>query len=711
MSSPVFVQEAPQVHKNGVAGTTLVSVFGSNQVAGNTNIVFIDLLTATPPAITSITDTQGNLYTLIGTITTSDCKTLVYSAPVASSAANSVTVVLAATTQYWGLWSREYSGVIAIDTFASNTGTSTSIACPITTANPNETLVACCRINVGTTLTPQGSLINQTVGASSDTLADQQVATAGTYTPTFSSSASGLWTIIAVALKGVAPTTPTVTVQAASPLDGTTATLNGNIAIIGTSTPTIQGFHYGLTASYGTTVSASGSFGVGAFSQNITGLTPGTLYHYQAFATNASGEGDSPDQTFVTSVPSNGLAPLPPMGWDSWRLYGQAATDAEMRTQAAAVVSSGLLAAGYNLFNINDVMYTGGSGGSLTTRGASFPNIPLLVTYIQSLGLKYAGYLAPGPIDTNNGCSGFPSSGGHETQHVALLMAQGTGPAYLMYDSCYDFGSPDLTKAAYATMAKALQASGNNIIFLTSAPVYADGATFGANSINWCKAAGGNVAWTWFDLGVMTWAKLLTILDGQIGLGSLVGPGRWNLPDFLGVGNGLLTDAEGRSNMCLWSILAAPLWAGCDLTVATAATLATLLNSEVIAVDQDPLGICGTQISHTVAGSAFIDVWARQLANGAWAVVHFNRDTASHPIPVTWAQLGLSGAYNVRDLLAHSNLGSMASGYTPTVATHDVAMVLITPVVTGPTYKTPKQSGTDLFEIRNAGSDLIEVRV
>src|SRR6266436_4304180 len=133
MASPIFVQQAPQVHQNGAGATVLAAIFGSNETAGNTNLVFISIYTATPPAITSIVDTQSNAYTLIGSVTTSDCKTFIYSSPVASSAANTVTVTIGTSQTFWGVWAREYSGVIATDTFATNSGTSTLIACPITT--------------------------------------------------------------------------------------------------------------------------------------------------------------------------------------------------------------------------------------------------------------------------------------------------------------------------------------------------------------------------------------------------------------------------------------------------------------------------------------------------------------------------------------------------------------------------------------------------
>src|SRR6266436_3565917 len=183
MASPIFVQQAPQVHQNGAGATVLAAIFGSNETAGNTNLVFISIYTATPPAITSIVDTQSNAYTLIGSVTTSDCKTFIYSSPVASSAANTVTV-------------------------ATNSGTSTLIACPITTGHPDEMLVICERLAAVAIITPQGGLTHQTIGASSDSVADMPVSLVGLYNPTFSSNVSGLWTSIAVALQGASPTQP-----------------------------------------------------------------------------------------------------------------------------------------------------------------------------------------------------------------------------------------------------------------------------------------------------------------------------------------------------------------------------------------------------------------------------------------------------------------------------------------------------------------------
>jgi alpha-galactosidase len=425
-----------------------------------------------------------------------------------------------------------------------------------------------------------------------------------------------------------------------------------------------------------TTVTAAG------FNNPIWGVTGSTYpIAWMCHAVNLS------STPAVPVVPSAPVVPLlPPMGWDSWRYKGLNITQAQVLTQAAAVVSTGLSALGYQFVNASGQLFTGRSGGNLVP-GAGFTNVATMSASIIALGLKYALYNCVGP--EGSGCGTEASSGGYEQTDAALFAS--LNASYLMYDDCYDFQTSANAQAGYAAMGLALQQTGKNIIYLASCPVYADGTAFGSGVQTWCTQAGAGIAISAFDLGtpgpnganLMTYATFLTQLTGVLTWAQPSSPRRINWLDYLGVANTVLTVAEGRSNFCLWAILACPLWVSTDLTTIGAPDLATLSNTEVIAVDQDPLCLMGTRYSHVVAGSAFADVWAKQLSGGGWAVVLMNQDTVSHTVTATWSMFGQGGqSFTVRDVINHVNLGVMSTGYSATVATHDVAMIVLTPTGT-----------------------------
>jgi alpha-galactosidase len=382
--------------------------------------------------------------------------------------------------------------------------------------------------------------------------------------------------------------------------------------------------------------------------------------------------------TFYATYKSNRLSRRPMMGWDSWRPYGTTTTEALVKANADLIVSNGMKAAGYQYVNPTDNWATGRSAGVLTTDASKYPDgMAALDAYIHADGLLVGTYLAPG----TTGCNAFPGSQGYETQDANQIA--GFGADYLMYDNCTSWANDAAAQTAYATMMFALQASGRPIAYLVALGM----TPLENNSEQWAGLVGGNAAWTYQDLGAavgsaypVSWASTMTILDGQYGLEVYAQPGRWNVPDFLAVGNGVLTDTEGQSNFSLWAILASPLWASVDLTAATTATITTLTNTDVIAVDQDALGIQGKRVSQVACGSANCEVYARQLSSNAWAVVLFNRSSTSQSISATWSMFGETGPYTTtRDLWAHSSLGTLSSGYTATVPSHGVAMIRVAP--------------------------------
>jgi alpha-galactosidase len=167
----------------------------------------------------------------------------------------------------------------------------------------------------------------------------------------------------------------------------------------------------------------------------------------------------------------------------------------------------------------------------------------------------------------------------------------------------------------------------------------------------------------------------MNILDLQVGLDAYAGPGHWNDPDMLQVGNGL-SDVEDRAHFSLWALLAAPLLAGNDLRSMSQATKDTLTNREVIAVDQDPLGIEGSKVRDDGAE----EIWAKPLKGGAKAVILLNRGEAPVRIKVTWAELGWSARSTVvRDLWQKKDMGSFRDSYFAEVAPHGVVMLRLSP--------------------------------
>lgn len=386
----------------------------------------------------------------------------------------------------------------------------------------------------------------------------------------------------------------------------------------------------------------------------------------------------------------------PPMGWDSWRVYGNDTTQAQTQTQAAALVSTGLAGLGYKLVNPSGVIWKSRSAGALVPT-ANFPNVAGMCSYISGLGLKNAAYLAIGPH--GSGCSTETSSGYEQTD--ANLLAS-LGYTYLMYDSCYDPQSSANAENIYATMGYFLQQSGANITYLVSCPNYADGTPFGSGSQSWVNQAGGSVVWVAPDQGVlqgsgqnlMNYATLLNLLAQVVSTALPSGPARFNMVDYLGVGNGLLSNAEGRSNFALWCILACPLWLGFEPTSASANTLATVMNTEMIAVDQDPLCIMGARYSHQLLGTGnYLDIWARPLSGGKWALVLMNQDTATQNILANFEVFtGNSYGYFVRDVINHTTMPA-AQYISTNVASHDVAMYVLSPAFTPPVPVTVPSNG------------------
>jgi alpha-galactosidase len=373
----------------------------------------------------------------------------------------------------------------------------------------------------------------------------------------------------------------------------------------------------------------------------------------------------------VAVRPSNGLAQTPPMGWNSWNKYGCEINEQLIRRQADAMVASGMKAAGYRYIVIDDCWQASrDSAGNIVADPQRFPSgVGALADYIHSKGLEFGIYSDAG----DRTCQKRPGSRGHEYQDAAQYAAWGVD--YLKYDWC-NTESLD-ARAAYGTMSDALRASGRAIVFSI--------CEWGIHEPwLWAAAAGGNLWRTTPDISDgwvgkarhVDWFGVLDILDLQVGLESYAGPGHWNDPDMLEVGNGGMTVEQYRAHFSLWALLAAPLIAGNDLATMNPAIAQILTNRAVIAVDQDPLGVEGRRASKD--GDA--EIWVRPLAGGSQAVVLLNRGDSPRPIQLTWETLRLPSYVPVDavDLWTNERIRGATKALRFTVAPTSAVMLRVT---------------------------------
>ncbi|HET7563469.1 MAG TPA: glycoside hydrolase family 27 protein [Gemmatimonadaceae bacterium] len=365
--------------------------------------------------------------------------------------------------------------------------------------------------------------------------------------------------------------------------------------------------------------------------------------------------------TFV----DNGLARTPPMGWNSWNHFGCNVSEQLIEQTADAMVSSGMRDAGYRYVVIDDCWQVArDANGTLVADSVRFPHgIKALADYVHRKGLKFGIYTDAG----TNTCQGRPGTLGHEEQDARTFAAWGVD--YVKEDWCHASGLDAPTQ--YAKFRDALGEAGRPIVFSI--------CEWGSNQPwEWAPKTGN--LWRTTDDIEDTWSSMLANLDQSAEHSTVAGPGHWNDPDMLEVGNGGMTDDEYRAHMSLWAIMAAPLIAGNDVRTMSAATKAILENPEVIAVDQDSLGAQGILVWEP---RPELQVWAKPLADGSRAVAMLNRSNAPAKITAYISRTGLHvDSVTVRDLWAHANRGTFGREYSTTVPAHAAVMLRVTPVRT-----------------------------
>ena len=356
----------------------------------------------------------------------------------------------------------------------------------------------------------------------------------------------------------------------------------------------------------------------------------------------------------------NGLARTPQLGWNTWNAFGCAVSDQLIRQTADAMLSSGMSAAGYQYINIDDcwMARSRDTYGNLVPDPVKFPNgMAAVAAYVHGKGLMLGIYEDAGTAT----CAGYPGSLGHERQDATLFASWSID--YLKYDNCYSDGTS--ATARYTTMRDALAATGRPMLFSL--------CNWGEENVWTWGAPIGN---SWRNTGDISanWRAVMSILDVQVGKENYSGPGAWNDPDMLEVGNAGLSDVESRAHFSLWALLNAPLIAGNDLRSMSATTRGILTNADIVSVNQD----WGGKQGYKLIDNGDREVWLKPMSNGSRAVVLLNRGSRASSMSVSAVQLGLpaAGSFAVRDLWTHTN-STVSGTVSATVPAHGAAMFTV----------------------------------
>jgi len=358
----------------------------------------------------------------------------------------------------------------------------------------------------------------------------------------------------------------------------------------------------------------------------------------------------------------DGQAPTPPMGWSSWNKFAEHIDDRTIRGIADALVSTGLRDAGYVHVNIDDGWQGERDANGVLQPNERFPDMKALADYVHAKGLKLGIYSSPGPKT----CAGYTGSYGHVEQDAATWARWGID--YLKYDLCSGegiFRTPEQVRLAYQQMGEALRATHRPMIYSL--------CQYGRDQVGaWGREVGGHLWRTTGDIEDK-YEVMAGIGFARNGDPANAGPGGWNDPDMLEVGNGGMTPDEYRTHMSLWALSAAPLLLGNDLREMSAGTLELLLNRQVIAIDQDRLG----QQGKAVRKDGLAEIWAKPLADGSVGIGLFNRDTVGRGIVFSLADVGWpEGKVSIVDVWSGKPVASgMRSIHVPA---HGVVLLKLT---------------------------------
>jgi alpha-galactosidase len=368
------------------------------------------------------------------------------------------------------------------------------------------------------------------------------------------------------------------------------------------------------------------------------------------------------------------LAATPPMGWNSWNWFAEKVTDKDIRQAADLVVSSGMRDAGYVYVNIDDTWEGQRDANGVLHSNEKFPDMKALAAYVHGKGLKLGIYSSPG----SKTCARFEGSYGHEQQDADLYASWGID--FLKYDLCSlhrqmgemapgdKFKQDQIMRSAYETMHESLVKTGRPIVYSL--------CQYGHDSgWQWAAQVGANLWRTTGDINP-SFDRIALIGREQAGLAKYAGPGHWNDPDMLEVGNGKLTLDENRTHMGMWAMLAAPLLAGNNLSLLTPEITAILTNRAIIAIDQDTLG----KQAERIFAEGPIEIWARPLSNGdrALAIFNFGEDESFlRGIDLHLKDAGAANGWKARDVWAAKDLGAIDDQFKISLKRHASLILLL----------------------------------
>lgn len=375
------------------------------------------------------------------------------------------------------------------------------------------------------------------------------------------------------------------------------------------------------------------------------------------------------------------LAPTPPMGWMTWNMFKGDISEQLIKETADAMVESGLRDAGYKYVFIDDLWQGGRDNrNNIIPAPKKFPNgIKALADYVHSKGLKLGIYSDAAQLT----CGGCTASYGFEEQDARTFASWGVD--YLKYDYCNAPEDSATARLRYKTMADALSKSGRDIVLGI--------CEWGQrNGEEWCEHVGGQLWRTssdvrdmWKDIVNQGGVGILDIINVTAPLSKQVRHGQWPDMDMLVVGlNGKggpssdlggvgCTYTEYQTQMSMWCMMSSVLALSNDLRHLTPEDKRILLNKEIIAIDQDPLG----KAAERVVNEAGHQVFVRPLANGSHAVAILNSGDKAQRLSVSFKQLGLTGKYTVRDVWQHRDIARGATKWGGKVQAHETKVFVL----------------------------------
>ncbi|RKF18910.1 glycoside hydrolase family 27 protein [Altericroceibacterium spongiae] len=360
-------------------------------------------------------------------------------------------------------------------------------------------------------------------------------------------------------------------------------------------------------------------------------------------------------------LPFDGRSMTPPMGWSSWNKFAEDIDDATVRAMADALVETGLRDAGYIYVNIDDGWQGERAADGSIQPNDKFPDMKALADYVHARGLKLGLYSSQGPKT----CAGYEGSYGHVEQDAETFAEWGID--YLKYDLCsgeWFYDTRDTVLRSYYEMGKAIRETGRPMLYSI--------CEYGRFDVgNWGRQVGGHLWRTTGDI-VDEWPVMEDIgFNRNPKKPEYSGPGGWNDPDMLEIGNGGMSHEEYQTHMTLWAMSAAPLILGHDLRETSDDALALLTNREVIAIDQDARGEQGVPLRK----DSQQEVWTKPLSDGSTAVALFNRGTAAARMAVRPEDIEAETIQGARNLWTHSDLTGKDLSFT--VPAHGSVMLRV----------------------------------